>query len=212
VRLAFFEYPMHYRASNRKAEMQTKYIVRLVFGLAVLILGNGCVTKHLWESSELEDWNQPAANSNLRVYQAEPKKDVLVIYDEYCERSDATRTRAYWLNENQKLISDRAMPHFVSTNSASGLTAVPVLLATTDQTQLPPLPYAIVETNGSSFTIHADGGTLGSHDLPVYNDRKGKVEKFVLTPLATTADLTIVGGFVGYLYLAWRCGANGPIY
>jgi len=53
-------------------------------------------------------------------------------------------TRAYWLNENQKLIDDRAMPHFVSTNCASGLTTVPVLLAAIDQTQLPPLPYAIV--------------------------------------------------------------------
>jgi hypothetical protein len=53
--------------------MQTKHIVQFVFGLAVLILGNGCMTKQLWESSELEDWNQPAANSNLRVYQTEKK-------------------------------------------------------------------------------------------------------------------------------------------
>jgi len=186
--------------------------IQLLFLLMSLMLGSGCVTKRLWDSNDLEAWNQPATNPMLHVFQANPKNDLLIVYDEYAERSDATRTRAYWLNENQKLIEQRSMPHFISTNSASGLTAVPVLLATTDQAQLPPLPYAIVETNGSSFTIHSDSGTMGPHELPVYNDRKGKLEKFALTPLATTADLTIVGGFVGYLYLAWRCGANGPIY
>jgi len=40
-----------------------------------------------------------------------------------------------------------------------------------------------------------------THDLPFYNDQKGKVEKFALTPLATAADITIVGGFLGYCWL-----------
>lgn len=37
--------------------------------------------------------------------------------------------------------------------------------------------------------------------MPFYNDQKGKIEKFALTPLATAADITIVGGVVGYWYL-----------
>jgi hypothetical protein len=89
---------------------------------------------------------------------------------------------------------------------------VPVFLAAANQINLPAPPYAIVETNGQSFTFHLDSGTIGPRDLPVYNDQKGKVEKFALTPLAATADLTIVGGFLGYLYFAARCGASGPLY
>jgi hypothetical protein len=166
-----------------------------------LVLGNGCVTKHLWESGDLEAWNQPAANPNLHIFQATPGNDLLVVYDEYGERRDAARTRAYWLNENQKLTDQHRMPHFVSTNSISCLTAVPVLLAATNQTQMPTPPYAMVETNGQSFTLYSDSGTASQHDLPVYNDGKGKVEKFVLTPLATGADLTIVGGVIGYFCL-----------
>ena len=177
-----------------------------------LLVGNGCVTKHLWETNDLEAWNQPAANPNLHLFQAKSENDLLVVYDEYGERRDAIHTHAYWLNENQRLIEQRSMPHFVSTNSISRLTAVPVLLATTDQALLPTPPYAIVETNGQAFTLYSVGGSVSPHDLPVYNDGKGKIEKFVITPLATGADLTIVGGFVGYLYLAWRCGATGPIY
>lgn len=191
--------------------MQTKHIVRIVFGLAVLILGNGCVTKHLWESSEFEDWNRPAANSHLHVYQAEPKNDLLVVYEEYSERRDSTRARAYWLNENQKLVEDRHMPHFVSTNSIDHFSALPIYSAPIDVSHLLP-PFVITATNEQSFTLYSEGGASATHSLPFYNDRKGKAEKFALTPLATTADLTIVGGFVGYLYLAWRCGANGPIY
>ena len=64
-----------------------------------------------------------------------------------------------------------------------------------------PLPFMITATNGQSFTLYSEGGISATHSLPFYNDGKGKVEKFVLTPLASTADLTIVGGVLGILYL-----------
>jgi hypothetical protein len=40
---------------------------------------------------------------------------------------------------------------------------------------------------------------VGVYTLPVYYDGMGKMERLVLTPLAATADLTIVGGAVVYL-------------
>jgi hypothetical protein len=41
-------------------------IARCLPVLLALLCGSGCVTKHLWESNDLEAWNQPAANPNLR--------------------------------------------------------------------------------------------------------------------------------------------------
>jgi hypothetical protein len=187
--------------------MQTKYIVRIVFGLMVLILGNGCVTKHLWESSEFENWNHPTANSDLRIYEAKSKNDLLVVYNEYSERHDSTRARAYWLNENQKLVENRHMPHFVSTNSAANLTAIPVYSSSANLVNLPQ-PFVITVTNGQSFTLYSKDRAHATYDLPFYNDQKGKVEKFALTPLATVADVTIVGGVIGYLYLEGMAGAG----
>jgi hypothetical protein len=81
------------------------------------------------------------------------------------------------------------------------LAAIPVLLTTTNQIDLPPPPYALLQTNRQSFTLFSEGGQSGPYALPVYNDQKGKMEKFALTPLATAADITIVGGVFGYFFL-----------
>jgi hypothetical protein len=180
--------------------MKTLRVILFAFGLCLLPLGNGCATKALWQNNNLEAWKEPAGNSNLHLFAAKQSADILVVYDEYSERSDATRTRAYWLNENRKLINDRRSPHFTSTNVSVGCTAVPVIPTGTHQINLSP-PYAVVATNGQSFTLYLDGDTIESHDLPFYNDQKGKVEKFALTPLATAADITILGGFLGYCWL-----------
>jgi len=192
--------------------MKARQIIQFVFGLSLLALANGCATKALWQNDNLEAWNEPATNPNLHLFATQPRGDMLVVYNEYSERSDTTRTRAYWLNKNQKLVDARRAPHFVNPNSAFGLTALPIFTPAANQIDVPPPPYAILATNGQSFTLYSDNGQPASHDLPIYNDRKGKVEKVALTPLTTTADATIVGGFLGYLYLAGRCGASGPLW
>jgi hypothetical protein len=181
--------------------MRIQRIVPLAFGLILLTLGNGCVTKALWQNDNLEAWNQPATEPALRLYNAKSKGDVLVVYDEYCERNGATHTRAYWLNENQKLEGNRHTPHFIRTNSQISLIPMPVLLASTNQTEWPPAPYAVLETNRQSFTLHFASGQSVPHDLPYYNDGQGKMEKCFFTPAAVTADLTIVGAVLGYIYL-----------
>ena len=192
--------------------MKTKHSIRFLLGLFLIILSNGCVTKALWNNPNLEAWNEPASNSGLRLFDAKPGHDVLVVYDEYSERSGLTHTRAYWLNENQKLVAHGHAPHFVSTNSLVSLIPVPVFLATTDQTNSLAIPYALVETNWQSFTLYSETGPKGPLDLPVYNDGKGKVEKFFITPAAVTADLTIVGAILGYCYLCSQGTDYNPAY
>lgn len=178
--------------------MRIQRIIPFVFGLCLLTLGNGCATKALWENGSLEAWKQPATDPNLRLFTA--KKGILVVYDEYSERSDATHTRAYWLNQNQKLIEDRHAPHFVDPGSAAGCAAIPLLSASANETRLSP-PYAVQATDSQSFTLHLPDGSTEEYNLPFYNDQKGKMEKVALTPLANVADLTIVGGVVGYFVL-----------
>jgi len=180
--------------------MKIPRVILFAFGLCLLTLGNGCATKALWENSNLEAWKQPATESRLRLFTSEHPDDILVVYDEYSERSDATNTRAYWLKQNQKLVEDRRAPHFVNPNTAAACTVIPVFAVTTHEINFPST-YALLATNSQSFTLHLSDGAVESHDLPFYNDQKGKVEKLALTPLANVADLTIVGGVLGYCVL-----------
>jgi hypothetical protein len=181
--------------------MRIQRIIPFVFGLCLLTLGNGCATKALWEGNGLEAWKQPDTDPHLRLFAAKQPGDILVVYNEYSERSDATHTRAYWLNQNQKLIEDRRSPHFVNSDTAVGNPTIPVFLASANEMNLPTPPYAVLATNCQSFTLYLSVDAIESHDLPFYNDQKGKVEKFALTPLATAADITIVGGILGYCWL-----------
>ena len=193
--------------------MKTKPILQLVFGMFLLILGNGCATSALWKNDNLEAFNQPNSNPNIRIFASKTHSDMLVLYDEYSERKDAAHTRAYWLNENEKLLEQRHMAHFVSTNSIFSLTPIPVMPATTNHIDSPPPPYAQIEFDQQSFTLFLDDHSqAGPYNLPVYNDGKGKVEKFALTPLATAADITIVGGLLGYFWLGGLASGYNSSY
>ena len=178
--------------------------------LLALALGSGCATKALWDGNAFEDWNEPASEPNLRLYEGGKQADVLVVYDEYSERSDATHTRAYWMNQNEKRLEQRRMPYFVNTNTALHLSAVPVFGQYPEGTSIPPI-YALLETNRQSFTLYSHTEPQTSHDLPTYNDGKGKIEKVVLTPPVVTADLTIIGGFLGYFCLEGFAQSGGSI-
>jgi hypothetical protein len=192
--------------------MKLQRIIQFFCGLLLLALGNGCVTKALWQNDNLEAWNEPASEPNVQLFDGKPKRDLLVVYDEYGERRGTIQTRAYWLNENQYLVVQHRTPHFVSTNSISGLTAVPIILASTNQNNLPSACYASLEANHQSFTLYLHDGQVGSHELPLYKDGKGKAAKIFLTPPAVTADLTIVGAFIGYLYLEGQSSGYNASY
>jgi hypothetical protein len=182
---------------------RVKCLARLL-PLLLLTFGSGCATKALWTNGNLEDCREPASPVNLHLFDAKQKNDLLVVYDEYSERSNKIHTRAYWLDENQSRVDQQRAPHFVNTGLTGHLPSVPVFYGSTSNgTDLTPTFYAVVATNNESFTLYSGDREIGSHDLPVYNDGKGRVEKVALTPVAVTADLSIVGGYLGYYFL---CG------
>lgn len=166
-----------------------------------MIFGNGCATQALWDNANLEAAKEPAGNVNLRLFAAKRPDNVLVVYDEYSERSDATRTRAYWLNENQARVAQRRAPHFTNSKAMRQLSPVPVFKSAPGETNPVGTHFAIIETNRQSFILHGGDGRISRHDLPTYNDGNGRVEKIALTPVAVTADLTIVGGALGVWFV-----------
>jgi hypothetical protein len=144
------------------------------------------------------DWsNKPAANPHLRLFQAERPKDLLVVYDEYCERTRTTRTCAYLLYKNQNRVELGQSPHFVSTGMTHSLPVVPVF-----QEPMPPetnsLPglYAVISTNTESFLIYSNRQMIGTNDLPLYADPVGKEERTALLPFAITVDAALVAGAI----------------
>jgi hypothetical protein len=182
--------------------MKTRVKHLVLFSLLLLACGGGCMTAALWQSDGFEAYKQPANNLNLRLFGAQPQTNLLAVYDESSERNSEVHTRAYWINESQKLVDRRRCPHFIRSRSARHLPAVPVYYDPVSAGhELPPELCALVATNKQSFTLYLNHRAIASHDLPVYNDGKGRVEKIFLTPLAVAGDLTIVGSVIAYAYL-----------
>jgi len=191
--------------------VKVRILVQVVSLLSLIVLATGC-TYGLWQNAEMETWNEPASNPNVHLFRTDSTNDFLVVYDEYHERSGIAHTRAYWLNENQKRVVERHTPHFVGTNLVSRLTPVPVFSSSSDKIN-PPKPCALVETNGQSFTLYSANGEKSEHDLPFYDDGRGKTEKILLTPLTVTADATLVGAILGWAYVGgFSSGYNNPSY
>ena|ERR1051325_8577351 len=193
-------------------KLEAKQVIRSVLLLFPLIVGNGCATSALWKNDNLETWNEPANKANLHLFEAKPRSDFLVVYDEYSERKDTTQTRAYWLKENQPRVSQRNAPLFINTNSVMNLPGVPVFNSAPSETNFPPKLYAVIETNQQSFTLFFNGAKIETYDLPVYNDRTGKLKKIFFTPPAVTADITIIGGVIGYFYITGLASGYNSSY
>ena len=174
----------------------------------------GCATHALWEDADLGTWHEPSSDSTLRLFHWNKPWDLLVLYKETTEPHNLTHTRAYLLHKNESRIERQRRPEFVTVNSLDGLEAVPVFFGTNSAVGSPGPPlYAILSTNKVWFTIYSDDRATGSYSLPVYHDGLGKMERIALTPLAATADVTIVGGaigaYAGYLYA--EAVANGSV-
>lgn len=174
--------------------------------LLLPLLTSGCLTHKLWTESKLDEWNEPAGNPNLRVFRDERKNDLLVSYEEFSERNATSRPRAFFLYQNQKRLQSQSRPHFVNVDASRGLASVPLFFST--PTNPPSFYCATTETNRASFTIFSAGRPADSYELPVYDDGWGRVERIGWTPVAVIADLTIVGGCLGCLWIY----AGGPGY
>ena len=97
--------------------------------LLVQLLTSGCVTHKLWTESQLDEWNEPAGDPNLRVFRDELQKDLLVSYEEFSDRRETNRVRAFFLYKNQKQLQSQGRPHFVNPDSSRNLTPVPVFFS-----------------------------------------------------------------------------------
>ena len=169
--------------------------------LLLPLLAGGCATNALWNKTQLDAWNEPASNANLRLFDASRKNDFLAVYDEYSERHDSIHRRAYFLNQNQKHVELGRKPHFVSARLARELPPVPIFQTLSDSnTNFSQIIYAVISTNRQSFTIYS-GNEKTDYSLAVYNDGRGQIDRIALTPVAVTADLTIVGGFLGCWFI-----------
>ena len=170
----------------------------------------GC-TYALWQPNRLDAFNQPAPTPHLQLFNAVKNQDLLVVYDEFSERSGSTTPRAYFLYKNNRRIDSQRSPIFVSTNLALNLPPVPVY-------ENPPLPdtnspdqlYAVQGTNFDTFTIYSGQRMVSSHGLPYYSDGVGDFERVLLTPFAVAVDVTIIGGVI--FVVGWADSETEPDY
>jgi hypothetical protein len=176
--------------------------LRTLLLLPLLALASGCATSTLWTASTPDSWNQPATNANLRLFAAGPSRDFLVVYNQYSERHESPRTRAYFLNQNLECVAQKRAPHFVSATLAQGLVPVPVFSA-------PPLsdtngltrPFAVYSTKSGVFVLYYKNGGSDFYHLPVYNDSMGKYQRAASKTLAVTEEAGILIGLAGFLYV-----------
>jgi hypothetical protein len=179
---------------KQTVKIKVKQIVLLTQVLLTLISQSGCCTYKMWDEGAFDSSNMPAANPNLKLFEAKQRNDFLAVYNEYSERKEATRTRAYWLNENQDRVRRAKAPEFVAVRSAQNLAPVPVYYSSNNvvQSQF----YAIVDTNHQSFALYSSNSVVDLYNLPFYDDGRGKPERLAMTPLTLTADVVIAAGIV----------------
>lgn len=173
----------------------------LTIALLLTLLTGGCATDALWNKTDLDAWNEPAQNPDVHLFDARHKRDFLVVYDEYSERHDSVHPRAYFLNRNQDRVAQGRKPHFVSTRCSDKLQPVQTFQTPPESnTNLSQTSYAVMASNQQSFTI-LSGAEKKEYNLAVYNDGRAQKVRIALTPVAVTADLTIIGGFLGCWFL-----------
>jgi len=166
----------------------------LWFLLLLPLMTGGC-TGLLWHYTDWTD--RPAINPNLRLFQAERQKDLLVVYDEYSERNKTVLSRAYLLYKNQERVEQNQRPDFVGVRMAQKLPAVTVFQdSTPPETNSLPRLYAVVSTNTESFLVCSNHQTVSSHNLPMYTDPVGEAERNALMPFAITVDVSLVAGAI----------------
>jgi hypothetical protein len=159
---------------------------------ALILLGNGCAFRDLWNNAGVDDFNQPADSPNLRLYTNRSQKDLLVVYDEYSERRDSVQPRAFWLFQNQKRIENRRRPDFVSVKVAKHLANIPVFPETNAPTDIQNFSlYALGSTNHYFFSLYSDGNGR-QYMLPVYSDGSRTIERMIFVPTVVVGAAAII--------------------
>ena len=189
--------------------MKSNAFMRWMLLLLAVAAVPGCATHALWADADLGTWHEPAGDSAMRLFRSSQAGDLLVLYQESIEPHDTRRIRGYLLHQNECRIERQKQPKFVKLDSIRGLEPVPVYSATNAAAASPKPPlYAIRSANMVWFTLYSGGADVGSYSLPVYRDGRGKMERIALTPLAATADVTIVGSAIGAVAGLWYAEAR----
>jgi hypothetical protein len=176
----------------------------LILVVCQAVLLSGC-TSALWEKERFARCHWPANPPNLRLFYSEPARDVLAEYDEVSEGTPTVQHRAYWLEPNALAVAAERQPQFVAVTNVQDLVVVPV----TENVARPPPSayqglYAVVSTNGQSFSLYLGGKEPTDYRLPMYFTGSGqRVKQVLLTPLAVATDATVVGGVVFWFVLAY---------
>jgi hypothetical protein len=194
-------------------DMKSVPLINWMLLLLAIAAVPGCATHALWAEAELGTHHGPADDSALRLFRCDQPRDLLVLYQEASGRHDRGRIRAYRLYQNASRMEQGRPPRFLRIDSTIGLEPVPVYHAANavPASPTPPL-YAIVSGDKVWFTLYANGAAVGSYSLPAYGGGLGTMERIALTPLAFTADATIVGGAIAAVAAAevYQNGWRGP--
>jgi len=128
-----------------------------------------------------------------------------VQYNESREEDESIRRRTYWLEPGCEPAKNPHKPRFVSLKTARGLSPIPVVDSPAAAAPTASF-YAVIANNGVDFSLRFGEATVGSYELPVYEDASGKTKQALLTPLALAADVTIIGGVIAvYCWPAGWC-------
>jgi hypothetical protein len=169
------------------------------------LLLSGCATSALWEEGRFARFHEPTPPSNLQIAYAAPVQDFLIEYDEACDDDSPIRRRAYFLQRNAARLQARRRPRFTNPAKLTSLTPVPLFDSPETANLRARTQFHAVAFTNQTFTLYSHGMKLGTYELPVYADASGRTKQVLLTPVAVTADLTIIGGFL-FLW-AWSEGA-----
>jgi hypothetical protein len=192
----------------------------LAAALGLLCLATGCetverysLTHKLWTNADLLKYSEPAPNPNVALFDAQDRRDVLVLYDASSERHTCVERHAYFLKPNLPRISAGKKPQFVDPAVANGMKSVPMLNSASAPTNSAPrlAGYAVQTSGGRGFRLCPSGEPESAFDLPVYIETFGTPARIVLTPFAVAGDTVMVGGVATVaLFFAWlEVGAPG---
>jgi hypothetical protein len=160
------------------------------------------LTYKLWDK-DVRSYCQPVANPELTLYEAAPSRDVLVEYNALSDRDDQIKRLAYFLEANQTRIAAGKAPHFVDPKLSRTLVVIPNEVSTNT--------YAILGTNGWTFTLYRPGREPEICNLPTYRDDHNTAGRVALTPLAVAGDATIVG-VVAAVIMGYAYAQDGASY
>ena len=181
---------------------------RWLFALltALTLLASGCATENwestntLWEKETFARYYEPASPANLHLFYSKERKDVLVQYDEVRVADGKIQPRYYWLEPNATRISQGQRPHFVSAKESAGL--VPILITEAPTNSIPSVQlYAVTGTNEGLFTLYSGKSEGDPYELPNYIGPSRRVKQVLLTPLAVSADATVLSAVAAYYSL-----------